>query len=82
MRDANIDDENIYDDLDIDERRRVDAQLNRRDRMLRSQRGLPDAFLDDGDEDMGIPSRRRRRNQYDEEFDRDAEDDDPMNQIM
>lgn len=82
LGDANIDDENDYDDLDLDERRRVDAQLNRRDRRVRAERGLPDAFLDDGDEDMGIPSRRRRRNQYDEEFDGASEDDDPMNEIL
>ncbi|ANB14420.1 MCM DNA helicase complex subunit MCM2 [Sugiyamaella lignohabitans] len=84
LGDQNIDD-NEYDDLDISARRQVDAQLNRRDRQIRNQRGLPDAFLDDGDgyDDLVPPTTRRRRNQYDEDLAMDnSDDDDPMNEIL
>ncbi|KAK9449219.1 MCM2/3/5 family-domain-containing protein [Limtongia smithiae] len=70
-----IDDED-YDDIDLDERRRVDQLLNRRDRVLQRNRGLPDAFLDDDDIDLELPTHRRRRNAYDE--DPDLSDEDPM----
>lgn len=40
-----IDDQD-YDDIELDERRRVDRLLDNRDRAIRSRRGLPDAFLD------------------------------------
>jgi Mini-chromosome maintenance protein 2 len=46
----NIDDENLYDDLDPETRRKVEAHLNRRDRELARRGGLqrPPAFLDSG----------------------------------
>lgn len=86
LNDERIDDEGDYDDLDIESRRRVDAALNRRDRQMRAARGdLPAAFLDDGDEDMLPPSRRRRRNMYDEDLDGTGamdDDEDPMNEVL
>ena len=47
---TNLDDEGDYDDLDPEARRRVEAQLNRRDRELAKRGGLqrPPAFLDSG----------------------------------
>ena len=45
-----LDDDNVYDDLDPETRRRVEAQLNKRDRELARRGGLqrPPAFLDSG----------------------------------
>uniref|UniRef100_A0A060T2A2 DNA replication licensing factor MCM2 n=1 Tax=Blastobotrys adeninivorans TaxID=409370 RepID=A0A060T2A2_BLAAD len=81
LGDDNIDDAD-YDDLDLAERRRIDAQLNRRDQRL-GARGLPDAFLDgDGDDLMGPPSRHRRRNAYEDMDEMDQPMDDPMNEIL
>ena len=47
---TNLDDDNIYEDLDLETRRRVEAQLNRRDKELVRRGGLqrPPAFLDSG----------------------------------
>lgn len=65
-----IDDEGEYEDMDIAERRQLEARLNRRDRELARQRALPNAFLADEDEDGQIDltkQPRRRRHRYDEE---------------
>jgi len=65
-----IDDEGEYDDMDIAERRQLEARLNRRDRELARQRRLPNAFLADEDDDGQIDltkQPRRRRHRYDEE---------------
>ena len=65
-----IDDEGDFDDMDIGERRQLEARLNRRDRELARQRRLPNAFLaDDEDEAQIVLSKqpRRRRHRYDEE---------------
>jgi DNA replication licensing factor MCM2 len=75
---AEIDDEGEYDELDISTRRQLEARLNRRDRELARQRRMPNAFLQDEDEDgdldlMNQP--RRRRHHYDEEQDEDMADD-------
>ena len=73
-----IDDEGEYADLDIAERRRLEARLNRRDRELLRARRLPAAFLpDEGDEaDLDLTLQpRRRRHHYDEEDDEDMQDD-------
>jgi DNA replication licensing factor MCM2 len=45
-----LDDDNIYEDLDPETRRRVEAQLNRRDKEIARRGGLqrPPAFLDSG----------------------------------
>ncbi|KAK9365157.1 MCM2/3/5 family-domain-containing protein [Lipomyces kononenkoae] len=69
-------DDDEYDDMELDDRREVDQLLNRRDRALQQRRGIPDAFLDDGDMDFELPTHRRRRNMYDE--DPDFSDDDPL----
>ncbi|KAI2640192.1 MCM-domain-containing protein [Xylaria nigripes] len=66
-----IDDEGDYDDLDLGERRRLDAQLNRRDREV-ARRRAPAAFLPDEDDDGDIDltaQPRRRRHHYDEDPD-------------
>ncbi|RWA07218.1 hypothetical protein EKO27_g7878 [Xylaria grammica] len=67
-----LDDEGDYEDLDLGERRRLEAQLNRRDREV-ARRRAPAAFLpDDGDEDGDIDltaQPRRRRHHYDEDPD-------------
>ncbi|AGO13321.1 AaceriAFR178Wp [[Ashbya] aceris (nom. inval.)] len=64
-------DDGEHEELSLADRRRIDAQLNARDRLLNDSQ----TFLDDGmDADdnmqvdaMGMPlQRRRRRNQYDE----------------
>jgi DNA replication licensing factor MCM2 len=75
---ADIDDEGEYDELDISTRRQLEARMNRRDRELARQRRMPNAFLQDEDEDgdldlMNQP--RRRRHHYDEEQDEDMADD-------
>jgi len=65
-----IDDEGDFDDMDIGERRQLEARLNRRDRELARQRRLPNAFLaDEEDEAQIVLSKqpRRRRHRYDEE---------------
>ncbi|KAI1182930.1 MCM-domain-containing protein [Nemania serpens] len=66
-----LDDEGDYDDLDLGERRRLEAQLNRRDREV-ARRRAPAAFLPDEDEDGDIDlttQPRRRRHLYDEDPD-------------
>jgi DNA replication licensing factor MCM2 len=76
---AGIDDEEDFDDMDLAERRRLEARLNQRDIELARQRKMPTAFLPDDEEDMLDLTRqpRRRRHRYDE----DGIDDD-MDGIM
>ena len=50
LEDDNIDEEE-YEEMDPVARRRAEEQLRMRDVLLRSQRPLPDAFMDD-EEDM------------------------------
>ncbi|MCH0628998.1 ATP-binding protein [Kocuria palustris] len=76
----NIDDEE-YDAMDDAERRRVDAQLNRRDKLVRQARsGRSQAFLDDVDDDdagldeFGLPKQRRRQRQFQADEDLEMED--------
>ncbi|KAI0206996.1 MCM-domain-containing protein [Astrocystis sublimbata] len=71
-----LDDDGDYADLDPAERRRLEAQLDRRDRRVRA----PAAFLDDPDEGGMVDltaQPRRRRHHYDEDPD-DAMDQDIM----
>lgn len=80
-RDANdeyegidLDDEGEYEDMDLAERRRLDAQLNRRDREVARRQRIPAAFLPGEDEDGDIDltaQPRRRRHRYDEDPDED-----------
>ena len=74
--DIDIDDEE-YDAMDIGERRRLEAKLNRRDREVARRQRIPAAFLpgeDEGDIDLTAQPRRRRR-RYDEDPDEDMEGD-------
>ncbi|CAN6662980.1 DNA replication licensing factor Mcm2p [Trichomonascus vanleenenianus] len=89
LGDDRIDDEGDYDAMDAATRRRIDAQLNRRDRALMRSQGtsragrLPDAFLDDDDAAGFAPTRHRRRNQYDEDAEMGEEiEEDPMNEVL
>jgi len=69
--DRDIDDEE-YDELSLDERRRIDAMLRRRDREV--GRGLPLALGEEEDEDVDLFNQpRRRRHRYDEERDEDED---------
>jgi len=75
---ADLDDEGDYDALDLAERRRLEANLNRRDRELARQRRMPAAFLQDEDDEGDIDltaQPRRRRHHYDEDEDEDMQDD-------
>ncbi|ORY56333.1 MCM2/3/5 family protein [Pseudomassariella vexata] len=75
-----IDDEGDYQDLSLGDRRRLEAQLNRRDReVARQRRGMPAAFLpgeedEDGDIDLTAQP-RRRRHAYDEDPDDEMDQD-------
>ena len=76
---ADLDDEGDYDDLDLADRRQLEARLNKRDREAR--RRMPAAFLQDEDDDADMDltrQPRRRRHHYDE----DQEDDDIGDDIM
>ncbi|KAI1655536.1 MCM-domain-containing protein [Daldinia decipiens] len=73
-----IDDEGEFDDINIGERRRLEAQLNRRDREVARRRHGPQAFLQDEDEDGDIDltaQPRRRRHHYDEDPDDEMDQD-------
>ena len=74
-----IDDESDYEELNIAERRQLEARLNRRDRELARQRRMPTAFLQDEDDEGGeldlLNQPRRRRHAYDEDEDDDMNDD-------
>ncbi|KAI1306143.1 MCM-domain-containing protein [Xylaria venustula] len=65
-----LDDDGEFDDLDLGERRRLEAQLNRRDREV-ARRRAPAAFLPGEDEDdIDLTAQpRRRRHHYDEDPD-------------
>lgn len=71
-----LDDEGDYEGLDLADRRRLEAQLNRRDREVARRQRIPAAFLpgedDDGDIDLTAQPRRRRHH-YDEDPDYDMD---------
>ncbi|KAK2059963.1 MCM2/3/5 family protein [Colletotrichum caudatum] len=73
-----IDDEGEYGDMDLAERRRLESQLNRRDREVARRQRIPAAFLpgedDEGDIDLSAQPRRRRHH-YDEDPDEDMDAD-------
>ncbi|KAH9845871.1 DNA replication licensing factor mcm2 [Teratosphaeria destructans] len=83
-RGADIDDEGDYDEMDLAQRRQLEARLNRRDRELARQRNMPAAFLPDDEEDVGDLTRqpRRRRHRYDEDQDDEMMADDIMNEEL
>src|SRR3569833_1459052 len=73
-----IDDEGDYDALELGDRRRLEAQLNRRDREVARRQRIPAAFLPGEDEDGDIDltaQPRRRRHHYDEDPDEDMDGD-------
>lgn len=72
-----LDDEGDYDAMNLGDRRRLEAQLNRRDREVARRQRLPAAFLpgeEDGDIDLSAQP-RRRRHRYDEDPDEDMDGD-------
>ena len=67
-----LDDEGDYDDMELGDRRRLEAQLSRRDREVARRQRIPAAFLpgDDEDGDIDLTAQpRRRRHHYDEDPD-------------
>ena len=66
-----IDDEGDYEDLNLADRRQLEARLHRRDRELARQRRMAPAFLqDEEDEEMDLSRQpRRKRRMYDEDPD-------------
>ncbi|KAI1398306.1 MCM-domain-containing protein [Hypoxylon fuscum] len=73
-----LDDEGEFDEMSLGERRRLEAQLNRRDREVARRRRMPQAFLQDEDEDGDIDltaQPRRRRHHYDEDPDDEMDQD-------
>ncbi|KAF2722292.1 MCM-domain-containing protein [Polychaeton citri CBS 116435] len=81
---ADIDDDGDYDEMDLAQRRQLEARLNRRDREIQRQRRMPQAFLPDEDEDVMDLTRqpRRRRHRYDEDQDDLQMADDIMNEEL
>ncbi|KAI1770684.1 DNA replication licensing factor mcm2 [Hypoxylon cercidicola] len=73
-----IDDEGDFDEMSLGERRRLEAQLSRRDREVARRRRMPQAFLQDEDEDGDVDltaQPRRRRHHYDEDPDDEMDQD-------
>ncbi|KAI8624970.1 MCM-domain-containing protein [Xylariaceae sp. FL1651] len=78
-----LDDDGDFEDMDLGDRRRLEAQLNRRDREV-ARRRAPAAFLPDEDDDGDIDltaQPRRRRHHYDEDPD-DIMDQDIMDEEL
>lgn len=70
-----LDDEE-YDQMNLGERRRLEAQLARRDREVARRQRIPAAFLpgEDEDGDLDLTAQpRRRRHHYDEDPDEDMD---------
>ncbi|PMB72722.1 DNA replication licensing factor mcm2 [Beauveria bassiana] len=81
---VDIDDEGDFDDMDLGARRRLEAQLSKRDREVARRQRIPAAFLpgDDDDGDIDLTAQpRRRRHHYDEDPD-DAMDGDIMEEEL
>ncbi|KAI1104340.1 MCM-domain-containing protein [Jackrogersella minutella] len=75
---VDIDDEGEFDDMSLGDRRRLEAQLSRRDREVARRRRMPQAFLQDEDEDGDVDltaQPRRRRHHYDEDPDDEMDQD-------
>ncbi|KHN95212.1 DNA replication licensing factor mcm2 [Metarhizium album ARSEF 1941] len=80
-----LDDQGEFNDMDLGARRRLEAQLNRRDREVARRQRIPAAFLpgdddDDGEVDLAAQPRRRRHH-YDEDPD-DGMDADIMDEEL
>ncbi|PHH91431.1 hypothetical protein CDD83_525 [Cordyceps sp. RAO-2017] len=79
-----IDDEGDYDALELGDRRRLEAQLNRRDKEVARRQRIPAAFLPGDDEEGEVDlttQPRRRRHHYDEDPD-EAVDGDIMDEEL
>ncbi|KAH8177818.1 MCM2/3/5 family protein [Sarocladium implicatum] len=79
-----LDDEGEYDEMELGDRRRLEAQLSRRDREVARRQRIPAAFLpgDDEDGDIDLTAQpRRRRHHYDEDPD-EAMDADIMDEEL
>jgi DNA replication licensing factor MCM2 len=64
-----IDDEGEFDDLELGDRRMLEAKLKRRDKDMYRRQRIPPAFLDEPDADIDPTTQpRRRRNRYDEDL--------------
>ncbi|RYP89136.1 hypothetical protein DL769_000184 [Monosporascus sp. CRB-8-3] len=71
-----IDDEGEFEEMSLGDRRRLEAQLNRRDREVARRRRMPAVFLEDDDGDIDLTAQpRRRRHHYDEDPDDDMDQD-------
>ncbi|KAK9791649.1 putative DNA replication licensing factor MCM2 [Seiridium cardinale] len=73
-----LDDEADFEEMNLGDRRRLEAQLNRRDREVARRRRMPAAFLQDEDDDGDIDltaQPRRRRHHYDEDPDDEMDQD-------
>ncbi|ROT41129.1 MCM-domain-containing protein [Sodiomyces alkalinus F11] len=73
-----LDDGGDYDQMDLGARRRLEAQLARRDREVARRQRIPAAFLpgEDDDADIDLTAQpRRRRHAYDEDPDEDMDAD-------
>ncbi|EAQ85765.1 hypothetical protein CHGG_07018 [Chaetomium globosum CBS 148.51] len=73
-----LDDEGEFDAMNLGDRRRLEAQLNRRDREVARRQRIPAAFLpgEDDDRDIDLTAQpRRRRHRYDEDPDEDMDGD-------
>ncbi|OAQ60255.1 DNA replication licensing factor mcm2 [Pochonia chlamydosporia 170] len=79
-----LDDDGDFDDMDLGDRRRLEAQLNRRDKEVARRQRIPAAFLpgDDDDGEIDLTAQpHRRRHHYDEDPD-DAMDADIMDEEL
>ncbi|RYP44622.1 hypothetical protein DL768_008943 [Monosporascus sp. mg162] len=73
---VDIDDEGEFDEMSLGDRRRLEAQLNRRDQEVARRRRMPAVFLEDDDGDIDLTAQpRRRRHHYDEDPDDDMDQD-------
>ena len=73
-----LDDDGDFDAMNLGDRRRLEAQLNRRDREVARRQRIPAAFLpgEDDDRDIDLTAQpRRRRHRYDEDPDEDMDGD-------
>lgn len=74
--DIDLDDDGQFDEMNIGDRRQLEAQLNRRDREVARRRRTMPAFLEDDDGDIDLTAQpRRRRHHYDEDPDEDMDQD-------
>ncbi len=64
---SDVDDE-VYEGMDLGTRALVEAKLKKRDKKLARQKGLPLAFMDEQEPLVFKTRRRRRHDEFEEEF--------------